>query len=127
APADVLAIRRRSRWIAGAHLGGEAVLVYQRRLEVIAPPKARPRGPDDFALRQIIRLNLRHFMTRLDERDQTVRHYEPSIGGFSTHEIAKVYHVNVVARIGGQDPEARLERWRVVFSRAGIERIERPA
>jgi len=52
-----------------------------------------------------------------------VRHYDPSIAGFATHEIAKVYHLNVVVRIGGPD-HGVLERWRVVFSRGGIERIE---
>ena len=127
APDDVLAIRQRSRWIAGARLGGESVLVYRRKLEILTPPEEQPRSTDELALRQIIRLNLRHFMTRLDERDQIVRHYEPSIGGFATHEIAKVYHLNVVARIGGPGQEAHLKRWRVVFSREGIERIERPA
>ena len=126
APDDVLALRQRSEWIAGARIGGESVLVYRRKLEILAP-EDQPRSTDELALRQIIRLNLRHFMTRLDERDQIVRHYEPSIGGFATHEIAKVYHLNVVARIGGPDQEAHLERWRVVFSREGIERIESPA
>jgi len=127
APDDVLAIRQRSRWIAGTRVGGESVLVYRRNLEILAPPEEQPRGTGEFALRQIIRLNLRHFMTRLDERDQMVFHYEPSIDGFSTHEIAKVYHLNVVARIGGPDQQAHLQRWRVVFSREGIERIESPA
>lgn len=127
APDDVLEIRQRGRWIAGTWIGGESVLVYRRRLEILASPEAQPRSTDELALRQIIRLNLRHFMTRLDERDQIVRHYEPSIGGFSTHEIAKVYHLNVVARVGGQDQEVHLHRWRVVFSREGIERIELPA
>lgn len=126
APEDVLAVRRRSRWIAGARVGGESVLVYRRALEIAAPLHARPRSRDPLALRQIIRLNLRHFMTRLDEREQLVRHYELSAGGFATHELAKVYHLNIVARIGRPGPGAHLERWRVVFSRAGIERIEHP-
>lgn len=126
APDDVLAIRQRSRWIAGARIGGESVLMYRRKLEILAPSEEQPRSTDELALRQIIRLNLRHFMTRLDERDQIVRHYEPPIGGFATHEIAKVYHLNLVARIGGPDQEAHLKRWRVVFSREGIERIESP-
>jgi hypothetical protein len=124
APEDVLAIRRRSRWIAGPRLAGESVLVYRRTLEVAAPLHAR--NPDPLALRQIIRLNLRHFMTRLDEREQLVRHYEPSAGGFATRKLAKVYHLNIVARIGRPGAGSHLERWRVVFSRAGIERIEHP-
>jgi len=124
APDDVLALRQRSEWIAGARIGGESVLVYRRKLEILAP-EDQPRSTDELALRQIIRLNLRHFMTRLDERDQIVHHYDPSIGGFATREIAKVYHLNVVVRIGGPNPGAHLERWRVVFSRDGIERIER--
>jgi hypothetical protein len=127
APDDVLAIRQRGRWIASARIGGESVLVYRRKLEILAPPEEQPRSTDELSLRQIIRLNLRHFMTRLDEREQIVQHYEPSIGGFATHEMAKVYHLNVVARIGGPDQASHLERWRVVFSREGIERIERPA
>jgi hypothetical protein len=126
APEDVLAVRRRSRWIAGSSIGAESVLLYRRTLEIAAPLNARPRGRDQLALRQIIRLNLRHFMTRLDEREQLVRHYEPSAGGFATRELAKVYHLNVVARIGGSGAGGHLERWRVVFSRAGIERIEHP-
>lgn len=123
APDDVLAIRKRGRWIASVRIGGEAVLWYRRKLEIITPQQ-QPRSTGELALRQIIRLNLRHFMTRLDERDQIVQHYEPSIGGFATHEIAKVYHLNVVARIGGPGQEAHLGRWCVVLSREGIERIE---
>jgi len=126
-PDDVLAIRQRGRSIAGARIGGEVVLAYRRKLDIVAPRDGQLRATDELALRQILRLNLRHFMTRLDDRDQIVRHYDPSIGGFATHEIAKVYHLNVVVRIGGPDPGARLERWRVVFSREGIERIEHPA
>src|SRR5262249_32707965 len=99
APDDVAAIRQRDRWIAGARIGGEAVLVSRRELQILAPQDGQLRGTDELALRQIIRLSLRHFLTRLDERDQTVRHYDPSIAGFATHEIAKVYHLNVVVRI----------------------------
>ena len=46
------------------------------------------------------------------------------IVGFATHEIAKVYHLDAVVRVAGSHHAAHLERWRVVFSRAGIERIE---
>ncbi|HEX3762418.1 MAG TPA: hypothetical protein VHW23_27140 [Kofleriaceae bacterium] len=126
APDDVIALRQRGRWVAGARIGGESVLLYRRHLEIAAPENGLI-GTDELALRQIIRLNLRHFMTRLDERDQTVRHYDPSIGGFATHEIAKVYHLDVVVRLGGPGAAGQLDRWRVVFSRGGIERIEHPA
>ncbi|HEX8114860.1 MAG TPA: hypothetical protein VF516_44320 [Kofleriaceae bacterium] len=125
APDDVLAIRQRGRWIAGARIGGELVLAYRRKLEIQPPPDGQLHGSHELALRQIIRLSLRHFMARLDDRDQIVRHYDPSTGGFATHEIAKVYHLNAVVRITGQSHGAYLERWRVVFSRDGIERIER--
>jgi hypothetical protein len=125
APDDVIAIRQRVRSIAGARIGGEVVLAYRRKLDILAPRDSQLRATDELALRQIVRLNLRHFTTRLDDRDQIVRHYDPAIAGFATHEIAKVYHLNVVVRIGGPDVGVRLERWRVVFSREGIERIER--
>jgi hypothetical protein len=149
APDDVVAIRQRGRWIAGARIGGELVLAYRRKLDIVAPRDRQPRGGSergerggggaagaaggaggeslrgiDLALRQIIRLSLRHFMARLDDRDQIVRHYDPSTGGFATHEIAKVYHLDAVVRVAGPHRAAHLERWRVVFSRAGIERIE---
>jgi hypothetical protein len=126
APDDVLALRQRGRWIAGARIAGEVVLAYRRRLEIRAPRDGQLGAADELALRQILRLNLRHFTTRLDDRDQIVRHYDPSTGGFATHEIAKVYHLNAVVRITGPDHGAQLERWRVVISRDGIERIERP-
>jgi hypothetical protein len=127
APGDVIAARQRGRSIAGARIGGEVVLAYRRKLDIVAPRHRQLRATDELALRQIIRLNLRHFTTRLDDRDQIVRHYDRSVGGFATHEIAKVYHLDVVVRTAGPDQGVRLERWRVVFSRAGIERIERPA
>jgi hypothetical protein len=122
-PAKVLAVRRRGRWVAGAEIRNEAVLLYSRRLQVTTPLKTIKSG-EDFALRQIIRLNLRHFMTRLDERGQTVRHYEPATGGFMSRELAKVYHLNLVAEFGTPDGPKRLQRWRVVFSKEGIERVE---
>ncbi|MDX2093048.1 MAG: hypothetical protein SFX73_34715 [Kofleriaceae bacterium] len=124
APDDVAAARRRSRWIAGAHVGGESILLYRRQLELAPAPKGTP--TDDTSFRQIIRLSLRHFMTRLDDRDQAVHHYSPTAGTFARHSLAKVYHLNVVARVSTPGGEPMLKRWRVVFSRAGIERIEAP-
>jgi hypothetical protein len=77
-PSLVLAARRAGRAVAGSELGGDRSGL-PRRLEYSRPPSSTA---SLLAMRQVIRLNLRHFLTRLDEPVQTVPHYDPELARF---------------------------------------------
>jgi hypothetical protein len=121
-PDEVVALRVADRTVRGAAVGSEEVLLYRRQL-VLRAEQGAPvaRG---LALRQIIRLNLRHFLTRLDEPEHADCHFAPREGRFRDVRLPKVYHINLVARVKSAAAEAHSQRWRVVLNKEGIVRIE---
>ncbi len=132
-PEDVLALRRAQHVIRGAELGGEGVLLYRRRLEIRPSPSAGGGGPAGaglrgealpprLGLRQIVRLNMRHFLTRLDDAKQQEYHYAPSEDRFVHVGLPKVYHINLIARVVSRS--TTLRRWRVVLNKKGLVRVE---
>jgi hypothetical protein len=120
-PAEVLALRVANRTVRGAELGAEGVLLYRRRVALSTEKGvALPQG---MGLRQIIRLNLRHFLVRLDEPRHEECHYSPRDERFRRFGLPKVYHINLIARVvSGRNPVA--QRWRVVLNKEGIVRME---
>jgi hypothetical protein len=119
-PKEVLEARLAQRTVTGAELSGEAVLHYRRDLSLSA--ENAHAGP--LEVRQIIRLNLRHFLTRMDEPEHRVRHFSSETGAFEERVVPKVYHLNVVARLGHEAPPTR---WRLVLNKQGIVRVEEVA
>jgi hypothetical protein len=120
-PADVLALRMSNRTVQGADAISEEILSYVRRLEV----HAADASPSDYgmALRQIIRLNLRHFLTRLDEPKQRESHYSAAEERFVDGHLPKVYHLNVIARVDVPGTPSTLHKWRVVLNKEGVVRL----
>ena len=122
-PPDVLSLRVAKRTVRGAELGGEGVLTYSRRIELHSARRAAPFA-EGMALRQIIRLNLRHFLTRLDEPHQPESHYSLTTETFRLVELPKVYHLNLIARVTEGSGKTSCRRWRIVINKEGIVRLD---
>ena len=122
--ADVRALRAASHTVFGADLASECVLRYHRRLTMRTDKQALPQP--GLSLRQIVRLNLRHFLTRLDEPQHPACHYAPGDDSFVQVDVPKVYHLNLVARVKSERGVSS-RRWRIIMNKDGIVRIETPA
>jgi hypothetical protein len=117
-PGAVIATRMTRRTLGATETAGESVLHFRRTLALTASAGDTPQ----FGLRQIIRLNLRHFLTRMDDPEQRVRHFVPELGQFVERALPKVYHLNLVLRVEGAELDKM--RWRVVLNKNGIVRID---
>lgn len=125
-PEEVNALRVARRTVRTADPGGETVLCYRRTVEVGAAKGAPPPTPG-LSLRQIVRLNLRHFLVRMDDPRQEESHYAASEARFVTVPLPKVYHVNLIARVTGEGAAPSLSRWRIVIDKEGIVRLDHVA
>jgi hypothetical protein len=121
-PAEVMAMRVANRTVRGAEVGSEHVLLYRRGLE-LRTVKHAPLPPG-MGLRQIIRLNLRHFLTRLDEPQQDESHYCKDERRFVRRALPKVYHINLIAQVVSGDTATVRQRWRVVINKEGMVRLD---
>jgi hypothetical protein len=121
-PEEVTRMRTALRTVRNAETAGESVLHYCRRLDL----GIEEGGPthEGLAFRQILRLNLRHFFTRLDEPEQQETHYAVDEARFVRVALPKVYHINLIARVRSGERRILLKRWRIVLNKAGIVRLE---
>jgi hypothetical protein len=122
APEEVMRMRTALRTVRNADTAGESVLYYNRRL--VLGMDAEGPSPEGLAFRQIVRLNLRHFFTRLDEPEQQESHYAVDEGRFVRVALPKVYHINLIVRVRSGGRRILLKRWRIVLNKAGIVRLE---
>jgi hypothetical protein len=125
-PPAVRRLRAAQRTVAPAGQLAEVVLHHRRQLQLRNSERAGAAA--GFGFRQIVRLNLRHFLTRLDDPEQRSHHYASDRRRFLAAVLPKVYHLNLVAAVDGSanDPQA-LRRWRIVLNQQGIVRVERVA
>jgi hypothetical protein len=121
-PPEVTRMRTALRTVRNADTAGESVLFYRRRLDL----GLEDDGPvtEGLAFRQILRLNLRHFFTRLDEPLQQESHFAADEARFIRVALPKVYHLNLIARIRTNDQRLLLRRWRIVLNKVGVVRLE---
>jgi hypothetical protein len=99
------------------------VIEYRRRLSYRQPKGAASFGAG-VAMRQILRLNLRDLLARLDEPEQESKHYDERARRFVTQRIPKVYHLNLAARLTSNHHAPVVMRTRVVLNKSGIVRLE---
>jgi hypothetical protein len=127
-PEEVRALRLSQRTVRHAEVATEEVIDYRKELFV-----GRRRGreepvPAGFRVRDILRLNVRHFLVRLDDPVDEVAFLDRDRGAFRSAQVPKVYHVNLVVRSEQTDAEGRArvryERLRLVLDKNGIVRIE---
>lgn len=127
-PAEVRDLRQAKRTIRLAEIAKEEVIHYRKQL-LVARDHSGEQPAEHFRLRDILRLNVRHFLVRMDDTIDQVAVYDPATGGFTSRQFPKVYHINLVLRVArveaaGHHP-AQLLRVRVVLNKAGIVRIDR--
>lgn len=124
---EVRAVRVERRTVAQAESQPEEVIHYRKRLEVGTPdgPSALPEG---YRIRDILRVNVRHFLTRLDDPLDVADWFDPATGRFERAPLPKVYHLNLVVRVRREGVSGLAEeRWahlRVVLDKSGIVRAE---
>ncbi|MCK6529654.1 hypothetical protein L6R50_19585 [Myxococcota bacterium] len=127
-PEDVRDLRFAQRTVGHADVGEEEVIAYVKQMEL----RSRPDGDgilDDCRLLDILRLNVRHFLVRLDDPMDDVRYFDRATGLFVRARLPKVYHLNLVIRlrheVAGAPGWEQLHRLRVVLNQGGIVRMEK--
>lgn len=125
---DVLRQRLSRRTIRRAEAFAEEVIHYRKQLDIKAEEEGAP-PPEGYRLRDIMRINVRHFLVRLDEPVDHVAYYDAERGTFGRAELPKVYHLNVVVVVRREGKSGvtghRVEHLRVVLNKAGIVRVEK--
>jgi hypothetical protein len=126
---EVITRRRLAhRTVRRAERHGEVVIHYRKEITAVVDPDQPI--PEGYSLRDILRLNVRHFLVRLDDPLDRHTFFDPETGGFQAADLPKVYHLNLVLvvrrRTGeGDGGEEHLEHLRVVLDKEGIVRVER--
>lgn len=104
----------------------EEVIHYRKRLEVDSEgAKALPEG---YRIRDILRVNVRHFLLRLDDPKDRVTYFDVGTGWFDERDLPRVYHVHVLMRVRQLGPSGvaaeELAHLRLVLDKDGIVRAE---
>ena len=126
-PAEVRAVRLQRRTVLHAEAATEEVIHYRKRLDA-GSEKGSVGLPEGYRVRDILRVNVRHFLVRLDDPLDRVDCFDVSTGGFVRVELPKVYRVNLVVRVRRESDEGeateRYAHLRVVLNKDGIVRAE---
>jgi hypothetical protein len=127
-PDDVVKLRLQRRTVLHTQGTQEEVIHYRKELVVDATERQSEPFPPGYWVRDILRLNVRHFLVRLDDPVDQVIYFDRQRLGFRTAEMAKVYHLNVVLDLhwenGHGESLRRLEHLRIVLNKEGIVRVE---
>lgn len=126
-PSEVLALRMTGRTVNQAALPDEEIIHYRKVLDVRSLSDVEPL-PEGYWVRDIMRLNVRHFLVRLDDPDDSIRFFDVDARRFAEARLPKVYHLNIVAKITRVSADGslleRYERWRVILNKLGVVRVE---
>src|SRR5262249_19877890 len=121
-PPTVKELRAAQRTVAPAAQLEDVVLHHRRTLKLDRADRAGAHA--GFGFRQILRLNLRHFLTRLDDPEQRSSHYAIDQRRFGAAPLPKVYPLTLVVSVVDGAGKTTLRRWRIVLNKQGIVRIE---
>jgi hypothetical protein len=124
---DVRKLRLSQRTLPHADFAKEEVIHYRKVIDVGSRRSDLPLS-EAFWVRDILRLNVRNLLVRLDEPLDAIAFLDVGSSTFRSTEVPKVYHVNVVVRLeresaSGQRHE-RFGRLRLILDKRGIVRIE---
>ncbi len=126
-PAAVRAVRLQRRTVQHAEAATEEVIHYRKLLDA-GSDEERAGLPEGYRIRDILRVNVRHFLVRLDDPVDQVDFYDPARGRFARAALPKVYRVNLVVRVRrevtGAETQERYAHLRVVLNKDGIVRAE---
>ncbi|MEZ4390104.1 MAG: hypothetical protein R3A48_03325 [Polyangiales bacterium] len=124
--APVRAVRAQRRTVRHAGVAQEEVIHYRKRI-ASAGRAGQAAAPEGYRLRDLLRINIRHFLIRLDDPEDRVDYYDLSTRTFRSALLPKVYHVNLVIRlrrtVGGERRE-RLVHLRIVLNKDRIVRCD---
>lgn len=123
----VRAVRLERRTVQKAEAQAEEVIHYRKRLDVGSDRKGATL-PEGYRIRDILRVNVRHFLVRLDDPVDRVDYFDVGRGAFATADMPKVYHVNLVVHVRRESAagvhDERFAHLRVVLNKNGIVRAE---
>lgn len=125
-PADVRQMRRARPTVRNAEPLAEEVIHYRKTVEAVAEDDAA-RLPQGYWVRDILRLNVRHFLVRLDDPIDRAEYFDLARDGFATAQLPKVYRLNLVLKITRETSSAiqeRSELLKVALNKEGIVRVE---
>jgi hypothetical protein len=126
-PEEIRELRLSRRTVRQAEAAAEEVIHYRKELTV-GGRAGDERIPEGFRVRDILRLNVRHFLVRLDDPVDEVAFLDRERGTFRSTQVPKVYHVNIVVRTERSDASGRnqvcFDRLRLVLDKNGIVRVE---
>jgi hypothetical protein len=101
----------------------ETVLCYKKKI-VLSSEGLRAQFAGATGLTDIVRLNLRPMMARMDDAWETYRYIHPRTHVMVETQCARVYHINVVLHLIEADGAESTHRVRAVVNRKGIIRVE---
>jgi hypothetical protein len=101
--------------------GEEDVIHYRRKLRVDGQ-RARAQAPEMSAIDEILRLNVTRWLRRMDDPARALLRLSDD-GRVNVVTATKTYRVTLILARGGAD--RRYEKYSVVLTRDGIERVER--
>jgi len=124
-PADVLALRRATRiHPLEEQARPETVLWHRKDVSIDARAVADEDDRVD-AIREILRLDLRHWLAHTDDPKRRVVFADPDSGDVCTAMAPRVYNIGIVYRLRRKDDQtAAWHRVRVVVTRKGLRRID---
>ncbi len=126
-PPEVRAVRLQRRTVLHAEAATEEVIHYRKRLDA-GSEEGSVGLPEGYRVRDILRMNVRHFLVRLDDPIDRVDCFDVSASSFVRVELPKVYRVNLVVRVRRESDDGgaheRYAHLRVVLNKDGIVRAE---
>lgn len=104
----------------------EEVIHYHKQITLHGMSEKSQLGPR--TILDILRLNVRPFLERLDEPVERIDGFDPKTRQFERKRFPRVYHLNVVIRLARVDDHGeanRFARFRVVLNKNGIVRVSK--
>ncbi len=127
APNMIMRIRNRDHLTEIENEGiGETIIRYRKRIKLYNTTlSAAYQGSRLASVTDIMRINVRHFLHKMDNPRQTIYACDPNLEYYKI-EGNRVYHLNVIEKFRtGQ--HTFYKRFRIVLNRDGIQRIEKVA
>ncbi len=122
---DKLTVKRNRTTLSRLEDGSlnENVIVYRKKIEVFGNScKDIFREFDVDGVVNIYRMNIRHWLYKMDNPERTVFYSDGS--EIQTLRARRDYHVNIVLRYGEKGGEEQYVRYRLVLCRNGIRKLE---
>jgi len=120
-PDEVRRLRLAHRTVDGVVPELEQVLLHERHMHFGHGDQL----PDGYGAQEVYRLSFDALLKRLDDPVDDIAYYDHETGQFSSREVPKVYHANLILVATCEDSGTRyISRSRVVLNRKGIVRVD---